>query len=129
MIVPVLICIVLLPLSRELSPMANIQGNAIFLLYLPLALAISVVMLFGMKGFAPLFIVYTFYYSTLNIMSLTEAVVLSLCYGLPLWGSFCFMDRIVGVRWRYDIDSMTSRALGAFVCLSLGYCIHWPVKA
>ncbi|MGO2258081.1 MAG: EAL domain-containing protein [Hafnia alvei] len=112
MIVPMLICIVLLPLSRELSPMANIQGNAIFLLYLPLALAISVVMLFGMKGFAPLFIVYTFYYSTLNIMSLTEAVVLSLCYGLPLWGSFCVMDRMVGVRWRCDIDSMTSRALG-----------------
>ncbi len=58
--IALLLCVLLLPLARLLSPKAIIDGAGIYLTFLPLSLMLAMIYLFGRYALFPLVI--TFYF-------------------------------------------------------------------
>ncbi len=97
------LCFLLMPLSRLLSPQAEIDGAMLYLAYLPLSVAIAMMFIFGRFALLPLFISFYFWYwqqlslETLQNLTLVSCFIISLIAG----GLVC--RRLLGPRWRYAL--------------------------
>lgn len=114
-----------IPLSRELSPRAIIDGSPLFLAYLPLSVAIAMVFIFGRYAIIPLFLSLSFWYTQqlslapLQIFSLVMCILTSMLIGCGI------SRRALGRRWRY---ALPGTGVGARL-LSLGFITPLALKA
>nr|WP_249331477.1 hypothetical protein [Cronobacter sakazakii] len=56
-----MLCVLLLPLARLLSPKAIVDGAGIYLTFLPLSLMLAMIYLFGRYALFPLVITFLFF--------------------------------------------------------------------
>ncbi|WP_110876945.1 EAL domain-containing protein [Franconibacter helveticus] len=98
-----LLCFLLIPLCRALSPQTIIDGTTNYLAYLPLSFAIALVFIYGRYALLPLFTCFYFWYShqlSLNVLqnlTLVSCIIVSLIAG----GLVC--RYLLGRRWRYAL--------------------------
>jgi len=134
-----IICLLALPLSRYISPRAMVNGNDIYLAWLPLSVMLSVILLFGRRAIAPIIISS----ALVNAWSLQLTVIQSLAL---LFCQVFFVFVVCGIirwhlgrRWRFSVPNkhiwMRIFWLGFIlpVCIKLsmfltGYLLHFPVS-
>lgn len=72
--VALVLCFLLVPIARYISPKAVIDGQALYLAYLPLSVMVAMLLLFGRHAIAPLIIVLAISYSHryhINVLQLS----------------------------------------------------------
>ena len=55
------VCLISIPLARFISPLAIVDGNQVFLAWLPLSMMYAVIFIFGRYAIAPLIIFVCYY--------------------------------------------------------------------
>ncbi|CCK15387.1 FIG00553564: hypothetical protein [Cronobacter universalis NCTC 9529] len=101
--IALLLCVMLLPLARLLSPQAIVDGAEIYLTFLPLSLMLAMIYLFGRYALAPLTLSFLFFYGCffpLNSQQLL-AFIASLIVPNILVCGLC--RALKGPRWRFAI--------------------------
>lgn len=71
-----LVCFIAIPLSRFISPQTIIDGNQIYLAWLPLSLMYAVLFIFGRYAVAPLVIAFAITNAWIIDLTFTQAVIL-----------------------------------------------------
>lgn len=96
--------LLLLPLSRVISPQAVIDGSDIFLAWLPLSVMLAMLMLFGRSAVLPLIVSQFIFFSWLFNLSFWPLIAFIASIALPVLGS-CGIARIMlGRRWRFSLS-------------------------
>lgn len=107
--VALVLCFLLVPVARYISPKAIIDGQALYLAYLPLSVMVAMLLLFGRHAIAPLIIVLAISYSHRYPLSVFQLGAFLFCLMAPfiLCGAIC--QAFLGRRWRYNL---TGRGVG-----------------
>lgn len=131
------LCFLLIPFARYISPKAVVDQQVLYLAYMPLSLMVAMLMLFGRHAIAPLVIVFSISYSHRYSLDVGQlgAFILSLVAPFILCAAIC--RAFLGRRWRY---ALTGRGLGHRILWlgfaapllskmtrhSLGYVLSFP---
>ena len=125
-----LVCFIAIPLSRFISPQTIIDGNQIYLAWLPLSLMYSVLFIFGRYAVAPLIIAFAITNAWIIDLTLTQALILLFCQLFSVFLSCAIVRFQLGRRWRAGLTAkhMGARIFwgghhvsgGAFFCFSVG---------
>ena len=114
-----IICLVAIPLARFISPQTIIDGNLIYIAWLPISVMFSVIFIFGRYAIAPLILAFAITNSFLIKLTLPQAFILlcvflflRLCFSLLMWYPF-----IYGYSVQYSI--LRIRILFSSSCLSI----------
>ncbi|NBC99978.1 EAL domain-containing protein [Atlantibacter hermannii] len=101
--VALVLCLLLVPMARYISPKAVIDGQALYLAYLPLSVMVAMPLLFGRHAIAPLIIVLASSYSHRYNVSAFQLSAFLFCFMAPfiLCGAIC--QAFLGRRWRYNL--------------------------
>ncbi|AOV97415.1 diguanylate cyclase [Edwardsiella hoshinae] len=116
---PGLLSMLLLPLAEGLSPLASVNGEPCYLLYLPLALNAALLLLFAQRALLTLALSLPLYSWLFSSLPVGDILIQSLALLLPLWVFLVLSQRWQGVRWRCDIHRMSARGI-ALRLLGLG---------
>lgn len=103
------LCLLLVPFSRYISPLATVGGHQIYLAYLPVSFMIAMVFIYGRVAILPLIIssVVTFAFCLqLSLIALTAFVI---CLILPIVVCSMIARYYLGPRWRY---ALTDKGMG-----------------
>lgn len=100
-----LLCLVTVPLSRYISPRAVIDGNEVYLAWLPLSVMLSLVFLFGRRAFLPIVTGFALINAWTHPLSFTQAAVLLFCQVFAVLVICGIIRWQVGRRWRYGMPS------------------------
>ncbi|MEW7311819.1 EAL domain-containing protein [Buttiauxella gaviniae] len=119
------LCLLLVPLSRYISPSTTIDGKQIYLAYLPLSLMIAMVFIYGRVAILPLILASAAAFSLCLHFSFMPLMVFVFCLIFPI--TFCsFMARYyLGVRWRH---SLADKGMGIRI-FWLGFIAPLSIKA
>ncbi len=71
-----IICLVAIPLARFISPQTIIDGNLIYIAWLPISVMFSVIFIFGRYAIAPLILAFAITNSFLIKLTLPQAFIL-----------------------------------------------------
>ena len=74
-----IICLVAIPLARFISPQTIIDGNLIYIAWLPISVMFSVIFIFGRYAIAPLILAFAITNSFLIKLTLPQAFILLFC--------------------------------------------------
>ena len=105
-----LVCFIAIPLSRFISPQTIIDGNQIYLAWLPLSLMYSVLFIFGRYAVAPLIIAFAITNDWIIDLTLTQALILLFCQLFSVFLSCAIVRFQLGRRWR---AGLTAKHMGA----------------
>lgn len=105
-----LVCFIAIPLSRFISPQTIIDGNQIYLAWLPLSLMYSVLFIFGRYAVAPLIIAFAITNAWIIDLTLTQALILLFCQLFSVFLSCAIVRFQLGRRWR---AGLTAKHMGA----------------
>ena len=94
-----LVCFIAIPLSRFISPQTIIDGNQIYLAWLPLSLMYAVLFIFGR-------------YAWIIDLTFTQAVILLFCQLFSVFLSCAIVRYQLGRRWR---AGLTAKHMGVRV--------------
>lgn len=123
-ITALLLLILLLPLSRLMSPKAVIDSGDIFLAWMPVSVMMAVILIFGRLAILPIIIVLVPFFFVVNSLYLLQLTVLILCIILPLVAGCALMRLTLGTRWRYG---MPGKGMGVRL-LVLGFITPCAIK-
>ncbi|MRS14779.1 EAL domain-containing protein [Enterobacteriaceae bacterium RIT691] len=99
--------LVVIPLSRFLSPVTQIDGNAIYLAWLPLACVFALILIFGRHALLPLVLAFALTNAWLLPLPFPQSGVLLFCQLFAAFLSCGIVRWQVGKRWRYGIPNNT----------------------
>ncbi|VUS27968.1 hypothetical protein SB6419_05451 [Klebsiella spallanzanii] len=88
-----LVCFIAIPLSRFISPQTIIDGNQIYLAWLPMSLMYSVLFIFGRYAVAPLIIAFAITNIWIIDLTLAQSAILLFCQLFSVFVS-CAIVRI-----------------------------------
>lgn len=118
------LCLLLLPLSRYLSPSTIIDGKHTYLAYLPASFMIAMVFLYGRLAIIPLIIaaIVTFSYS----LDLANLALLAFTFSLIFPIIICSLATryYLGKRWRY---ALSDKGVGIRI-FWLGFIAPFSIK-
>lgn len=95
-----IICLVAIPLARFISPQTIIDGNLIYIAWLPISVMFSVIFIFGRYAIAPLILAFAITNSFLIKLTLPQAFILLFCQLFAVFVSCAILRLMVGKRWR-----------------------------
>ncbi|MTD37704.1 EAL domain-containing protein [Erwinia sp. CPCC 100877] len=95
--------LILLPLSRAVSPRAIIEGNDIFLAWMPLSAIIAMLCLFGRAAVPSLFIALLLFFPVKFHLNTVQLLVFIGCLMLPMLVACAALRMILGRRWRFSV--------------------------
>lgn len=95
------LCLVLMPFVRYISPTTIMGGSKVYLAYLPLSLMISLIFIFGRAAVIPLIIGTTITFSIVLDLSIIPLASFIFCLLFPLLMSCLITRYYLGPRWRY----------------------------
>ena len=107
-----LVCFIAIPLSRFISPQTIIDGNQIYLAWLPLSLMYAVLFIFGRYAVAPLVIAFAITNYWIIDLTFTQAVILLFCQLFSVFLSCAIVRYQLGRRWR---AGLTAKHMGVRV--------------
>ncbi|WP_200780835.1 EAL domain-containing protein [Klebsiella oxytoca] len=107
-----LVCFIAIPLSRFISPQTIIDGNQIYLAWLPLSLMYAVLFIFGRYAVAPLVIAFAITNAWIIDLTFTQAVILLFCQLFSVFLSCAIVRYQLGRRWR---AGLTAKHMGVRV--------------
>ena len=122
--ISLVLCIVLTPLARYISPETVLAGNKVYLAYLPLSLMIALLFIFGRAAVAPLVIGSTLVFSQILKVPLIPLISFVACLLLPLFLACLIARYYLGARWRFAI---TNRGIGVRI-FWLGFFAPFSIK-
>ncbi|VUS40951.1 EAL domain-containing protein [Klebsiella spallanzanii] len=104
-----LVCFIAIPLSRFISPQTIIDGNQIYLAWLPMSLMYSVLFIFGRYAVAPLIIAFAITNTWIIDLTLAQSAILLFCQLFSVFVSCAIVRVQLGRRWR---AGLTARHMG-----------------
>ncbi|ALB63591.1 FIG00553564: hypothetical protein [Cronobacter condimenti 1330] len=120
--IALLLCVLLLPLARMLSPLAVVDGEAIYLSYLPLSLMLAMIYLFGRYALAPLALSFFIFYAWFFPLNSLQLLAFVLSFLLPIIFVCAVFRALKGGRWRFAL-SRKSTGLRLFLFGLLAPCL------
>lgn len=108
----VLICFIAIPLSRFISPQTLIDGNQIYLAWLPMSVMYSVLFIFGRYAVAPLIITFAVTNTWIIDLTLPQAAILLFCQLFSVFVACAIVRLQLGKRWR---AGLTAKHMGGRV--------------
>lgn len=87
-----IICLVAIPLARFISPQTIIDGNLIYIAWLPISVMFSVIFIFGRYAIAPLILAFAITNSFLIKLTLPQAFILLFVNCSPCLSPALFCD-------------------------------------
>lgn len=93
-----------IPIARFLSPETVIDGNAIYLAWLPLSVTLSVLLLFDRHAILPLIIAFAITNAWFQPLPLPEAAILLFCQLFAPIISCAILRWILGKHWRFGLS-------------------------
>ncbi|MEH0884234.1 EAL domain-containing protein [Enterobacter sp. UNJFSC 003] len=137
-IIALALCLVAVPFSRYLSPRAVVNGNDVYLAWLPLSVMLAMILLFGRRAIIPILL--SFSITNIFIIDLAplQYLVLLFCQTFSVFAACGAIRLILGKRWRYSVPNKHIGVrifwLGFMVPLGIklsmylaGYLFHFPV--
>ena len=118
------LCCFLIPVSRALSPRAIIDGSELYLAYLPLSVAIAMMLIFGRTAILPLFIAFSLCFALQLPLSLFQILALDACILIPVMAGCLLCRRLLSRRWRY---ALPGRGVGVRLFV-LGFVTPCAIK-
>lgn len=91
-----IICLVAIPLARFISPQTIIDGNLIYIAWLPISVMFSVIFIFGRYAIAPLILAFAITNSFLIKLTLPQAFILLFCQLFAVFVSCAILRLLVG---------------------------------
>lgn len=95
-----IVCLVAIPLARFISPQTVIDGNLIYIAWLPISVMFSVIFIFGRYAIAPLILAFAITNCFLIKLTLPQALILLFCQLFAVFFSCAILRLMVGKRWR-----------------------------
>lgn len=99
------VCFIAIPLSRFISPQTLIDGNQIYLAWLPLSLMYSVLFIFGRYAVVPLIIAFALTNAWIIELTLAQALILLFCQLFSVFISCAIVRYQLGRRWRAGLTA------------------------
>ncbi|MCE0825460.1 EAL domain-containing protein [Buttiauxella sp. A2-C2_NF] len=116
--------LLLVPLSRYISPATVVESKQIYLAYLPISFMIAMVLIYGRLGIIPLIIASIIAYSFCLKISWFAVVIFVLCLVSAI-SVCCMMARYyLGARWRHGL---ADKGIGIRIFL-LGFVVSFLIK-
>lgn len=97
--------LIAIPFSRFISPRTVIDGNDIYLAWLPLSVMLSMILLFGRYAVLPLIIAFALTNDWMLNLPAPQATVLLFCQLFSVFLSCAILRYVLGKRWRYGLPS------------------------
>jgi len=128
-----------IPFARFLSPATVIDGNAIYLAWLPLSVTLAMLLLLGRQAILPLLIAFTLTNAWMQPLPVLQSAMLLFCQLFAPVLACSILRWTLGKRWRFGLSNrhMGARIFwaGFFAPLMLkgtmylvGHCFHFPVS-
>ncbi|BDH44997.1 hypothetical protein TUM12370_10410 [Salmonella enterica subsp. enterica serovar Choleraesuis] len=95
--------LVLIPISRAMSPQTMVDGQLVYLTWLPLGASLAMMLLFGRVAAGPMLIALGLFYHFNLGLELFHTIVLGACLSLPLLVMCAVLRWRLGRRWRYQL--------------------------
>lgn len=95
-----IVCLISIPLARFISPVAIVDGNEVFLAWLPLSMMYAVIFIFGRYAVAPLIIAFAITNHFILSVTPLQAVLILFCQLFSVLVSCLIVRALVGSRWR-----------------------------
>lgn len=96
-----IICLVVIPGSRFISPRTIVDASEVYLAWLPLSAMLALLLLFGRHGIIPIAISFAVVNAYFFHLPFTEAAVLLFCQLFPVLLVCALVRWLSGPRWRY----------------------------
>lgn len=106
-VLALVLSLVAIPLSRFLSPVTQIDGDAIYLAWLPLAAMYSIMLIFGRHAVLPLVIAFALTNAWLLSLPFPQSGVLLFCQLFAALLTCGILRWLLGKRWRYGLPNNT----------------------
>ncbi|MDY1036011.1 EAL domain-containing protein [Lelliottia sp. CFBP8978] len=100
-----LLCLIMVPFSRYISPRAMLDNHSVYLAWLPLSFMLAIIFLFGRRAVLPVvisFAVTNLYSFELNFLQ--QAVIL-FCQTFSVFAACGILRGFIGKRWRYGLPN------------------------
>ncbi|ALR77567.1 EAL domain-containing protein [[Enterobacter] lignolyticus] len=97
--------LIAIPFARFISPRTIIDGNEIYLAWLPLSVMLSMILLFGRYAVLPLIAAFALTNEWMLNLPGLQASVLLFCQLFAVFLSCAILRYILGKRWRYGLPS------------------------
>ncbi len=101
--VALVLCFLLMPVARYLSPKAVIDGQSLYLAYLPLSVMVAMLFLFGRHAILPIIIVMGVSYSQRYSLDALQLSAFLFCFAAPFILCSAICRAFLGPRWRYNL--------------------------
>ncbi|ELY2732439.1 sensor domain-containing phosphodiesterase [Cronobacter sakazakii] len=135
--IALLLCVLLLPLARLLSPKAIVDGAGIYLTFLPLSLMLAMIYLFGRYALFPLVITFLFFYGWFFPLNSQQLLAFIASFLLPVILTCAILRALKGPRWRFAISrhstglrlflpGLLAPCLIKFLMVVSGYWLDYP---
>ncbi len=135
--IALLLCVLLLPLARLLSPKAIVDGAGIYLTFLPLSLMLAMIYLFGRYALFPLVITFLFFYGCFFPLNSQQLLAFIASFLLPVILTCAILRALKGPRWRFAISrhstglrlflpGLLAPCLIKFLMVVSGYWLDYP---
>ena len=100
-----ILCLVIVPFSRYISPKTFLDGHYVYLAWLPLSVMLAVIFLFGRHAILP--IIFSFALTNLYQFQLTilQQVVILFCQTASVFAACGVVRVLLGRRWRFGLPN------------------------
>ncbi|WP_054179487.1 EAL domain-containing protein [Trabulsiella odontotermitis] len=102
-ILALILCLIFIPLSRFISPRAIVDGNSIYLAWMPLSVMLAIMMLFGRHSVLPLIIGLALSNDWMLNLPYPHSLVLIACQLSGVFVTSACLRLLVGRRWRFGL--------------------------
>ncbi|WP_313485676.1 EAL domain-containing protein [Pseudescherichia sp.] len=104
-LIALIICMAVVPVSRFISPRAQVDASEIFLAWLPLSVSLAMILLFGRRAILPLMAGFALIYEWLLDLTLLQTAVFLFCFFFPLLLTCTIVRWQLGTRWRHGLPN------------------------
>ncbi|RJT20302.1 EAL domain-containing protein [Buttiauxella izardii] len=118
------LCLLLVPFSRYISPLTTIDGDQVYLAYLPVSLMIAMVFIYGRAAIVPLIISSAMTFALFLHMSFVALVAFVFCLIIPIVICSLITRYYLGARWRHGL---TDKGMGTRI-FWMGFVAPFSIK-
>lgn len=103
------VCLISIPIARFISPLTIVDGNQVFLAWLPLSMMYAVIFIFGRYAIAPLIISFAITNHIILPLTVLQSVLLLFCQLFSVLVSCAIVRMLIGRTWR---SGLTAKHMG-----------------
>jgi len=119
--IALILCLVVTPIARYISPQAVVDASQVYLAWLPLSVMVAILLLFGRHGILPNIIAFALVNEWYFHLPLAESAVLLFCQFSTVLMVCAIVRWRLGARWRHGIPN---KDMGTRI---LWFCFIAPV--